>query len=255
MNQTIQTIQQRRSIRAFTNKALEQETIDQILHASIRSPTAGNMMLYSIIQITDPDLKKKLVTTCDNQPFIAKAPLVLIYAADYQRWFDYFLVSGVQDYCEEHCLELRQPAEGDLMLACCDALIAAQTAVIAAQSLGVGSCYIGDIMENFEQHKELFNLPKYTFPITMLCFGYPTKSAASRKLTRRLDQEYIVHQNCYKRPTESMLRHMFAEKKPGKLPAGTANTGQRYYLRKFAADFSYEMTRSVKQAIKSWTDK
>lgn len=255
MNQTLQTIHHRRSIRAFTNQALEQETIDQILHASIRSPTAGNMMLYSILQITDPDLKKKLVTTCDNQPFIARAPLVLLYAADYQRWFDYFLVSGVEDYCEEHNLELRQPAEGDLMLACCDALIAAQTAVIAAESLGVGSCYIGDIMENFEQHKELFNLPRYTFPITMLCFGYPTKSAASRKLTSRLDQEYIVHENSYSRPTESMLQRMFAEKKPGQVTADTANTGQLYYLKKFAADYSYEMTRSVKQAIKSWTDR
>ena len=61
-----------------------------------------------------------------------------------------------------------------LFLACCDALIAAQTAVIAAESLGIGTCYIGDIMENYEEHEELFGLPKYVFPIRLICFGYPT---------------------------------------------------------------------------------
>ncbi|MEX1329519.1 MAG: nitroreductase family protein [Desulfobacterales bacterium] len=58
-----------------------------------------------------------------------------------------------------------------LLLVCCDALIAAQTAVIAAESLGVGSCYIGEIMENYEEHKELFGLPKYVFLISLICFG------------------------------------------------------------------------------------
>ncbi len=70
---------------------------------------------------------------------------------------------------------MRKPEEGDLFLACCDALIAAQTAVIAAESLGLGSCYIGDIMENYEVHRDLFKLPKYVFPICLVCFGYPTR--------------------------------------------------------------------------------
>ncbi len=252
MNQILETIHHRRSIRAFKSKAIEQGTIDQILEATLRSPTAGNMMLYSIIQVTDPELKKKLVTTCDNQPFIAKAPLVLFFLADYQRWFDYFLVSGVQTYCQSNNLPLRRPAEGDLMLACCDALIAAQTSVIAAESLGVGSCYIGDIMENYEQHKQLFNLPKYTFPITMLCFGYPTESAASRKLTSRFNREDIVHKNRYSLPTESGLRRIFADKTTENFIGDTTNTGQHYYIKKFAADYSVEMTRSVQSAIRSW---
>lgn len=255
MNQTLQLIHERRSVRAFQNRAIEQECIEQIVDAAIRSPTAGNMMLYSILQVTDSELKKKLVTTCDNQPFIAKAPLVLLFLADYQRWFDYFMVSGVESYCTHHNTTMRLPAEGDLMLACCDALIAAQTSVIAAESLGIGSCYIGDIMENFEQHKQLFSLPQYTFPVTMLCFGYPTEAAASRKLTDRIGKSYILHENTYNRRDETTLNELFSNKLPGSFIADATNTAQHYYIKKFAADYSLEMTRSVRSAIQSWIGK
>jgi len=254
MNKTLETIYNRRSVRAFDRQPLKQQTIDQIIDAAIRSPTAGNMMLYSILQITDPELKKKLVTTCDHQPFIAKAPLVLLFLADYQRWFDYFLASDVQPFCDRHKRVMRSPAEGDLMLACCDALIAAQTSVIAAEALGVGSCYIGDIMENFEQHQEMFCLPKYTFPVTMLCYGYPTEHAASRKLTSRISRKYIVQQNRYIRQDRSTLNRIFADKRPETFTGDAVNTGQHYYLKKFAADYSIEMTRSVRQMIQSWCE-
>ena len=65
-----------------------------------------------------------------------------------------------------------KPQEADLLLANCDALIAAQNSVIAAESLGIGSCYIGDIVENIEVHKEMFNLPEYVFPTIMVCYGH-----------------------------------------------------------------------------------
>ena len=81
---------------------------------------------------------------------------------------------------------MRKPQEGDLFLACNDALIAAQTAVVAAESLGIGSCYIGDIMENYEAHRDLFGLPQYVFPICLLCFGYPTQGQMQRPMTPRL---------------------------------------------------------------------
>ena len=71
-----------------------------------------------------------------------------------------------------------------LFLACCDALIAAQTAVIAAESLGIGTCYIGDIMENYEEHEELFGLPKYVFPIRLICFGYPNNIGVENGIHR-----------------------------------------------------------------------
>lgn len=173
MNETIGAIQNRRSVRAYQDRPVKRDTVDLIIRSAMRAPTAGNMMLYSIIEIENQTIKDKLAVSCDNQPFIAKAPLVLLFLADYQRWFDVFIASDVRSYCEAEGKKLRLPGEGDLLLACCDALIAAQTAVIAAESLGIGSCYIGDIMENYEYHKELLDLPQYAFPIALLCFGYP----------------------------------------------------------------------------------
>jgi len=214
-------------------------------------------MLYSIIEVNDQRAKDTLAKTCDNQPFIAKAPWVLLFLADYQRWYDYFIVSGVQEICAQNKVAVRKPEEGDLFLACCDALIAAQTAVIAAESLGVGSCYIGDIMENYETHKELFDLPQYVFPICLLCLGYPTQQQKEREQTRRFDDEFIVFENRYKRLDRASFEEMYRDLhertfRDRTTVEGARNIGQLQYQRKFGADFTIEMTRSVRAILKAW---
>lgn len=253
MTETITVIQNRRSIRAFQDKPVSPEMTDQIIQAAMRAPTAGNMMLYSIIEVEDLSIKDKLAKSCDNQPFIAGAPLVLLFLADYQRWMDFFAASDVPAYCAARGQSMRRPGEGDLLLACCDALIAAQTAVLAAESLGLGSCYIGDIIENYEYHQALFNLPPYAFPITLVCFGYAQPAAAKRALTPRFEQSYIRFKNSYSRLDDVVLKRMTADHEPKRYPEGIANMGQHMYARKFAADFSVEMTRSARQAIRRWT--
>ena len=95
MNETIQLLLNRKSIRAYEERPISVEDRELLLQATLRAPTAGNMMLYSIIEVSDQAAKDTLARTCDNQPFIARAPLVLLFLADYQRWFDYFMLSGV----------------------------------------------------------------------------------------------------------------------------------------------------------------
>jgi nitroreductase len=255
MNETMQLIHNRRSVRAYRDQPVERETVDQIIQAAMRAPTAGNLMLYSILEIADQGIKDKLAVSCDNQPFIATAPLVLLFLADYQRWFDYFLFSGVEEYCEREGKEMRCPGEGDLLLACCDALVAAQTAVIAAEALGLGSCYVGDIMEQYEFHRELLNLARYTFPVAMVCLGYPTEAHARRQLTTRYPQEYVHFTDRYRRLDAAELEKVFASRERSGYPWDVANLGQFAYSRKFAADFSYEMTRSVRKAIETWVSR
>lgn len=260
MNPVIELIQNRKSVRAYLDKSILQTEKDTIIKAALRSPSAGNMMLYSIIEVNNQSAKDKLVKTCDNQPFIAKAPLILLFLADYQRWYDYFIVCGVQQICDEGNIEMRKPEEGDLFLACCDALIAAQSAVIAAESLGIGSCYIGDIMENYENHKAMFNLPKYVFPITLVCFGYPTRQQKDRPLTGRFDKKYVVYQDQYKRLTSKDLDAMYQSRnaqvfKDRESLKGVENIGQLMYKNKFDSEFSREMSRSVQSILKSWMAK
>lgn len=254
MNETIEVIQNRRSVRAFQDKPIARDVVDLIIASAMRAPTAGNLMLYSIVEIDDQAIKEELARSCDNQPFIAQAPLVLLFLADYQRLFDFFIASDVRSLCEAEGKELRFPGEGDLLLACCDALIAAQTAVIAAESLGIGSCYIGDIMENYEFHRELLNLQQYTFPIALLCFGYPKVASSAKKLTSRYPQQYIHFRNRYKRLDTPALEEMFQSSAPSRYSGNITNVGQQVYARKFAADFTVEMTRSVKKAIETWIE-
>ncbi len=257
MNPTLDVIARRKSLRAYADQPLTPAEKEAILGATLRAPTAGNMMLYSIVEIEEQALKDRLAETCDHQPFIAKAPYVLLFLADYQRWVDYYA------HCEagRRCLELgqtpRDPQVGDLLLACCDALIAAQTAVIAAEALGIGSCYIGDILENYEIHRELLALPRYVAPITLVCFGHPAAKGSDR-LTPRFGPEFIVHKNAYRRLSGEELERMvrpaversFAQ---GEFPLGAENFGQYNYLRKFIADFSVEMSRSVGAMLKNWS--
>lgn len=257
MNSTINVLLNRKSVRAYEDKPISAEVKAEILKATLRAPTAGNMMLYSILDITDQALKDKLAETCDHQPFIARAPMAWIFLADYQRWYDYFLASGVPELCAERNLPpVQKPEEGDLFLACNDAIIAAQTAAIAAESLGVGSCYIGDILEQYETHKQILNLPPYVFPITMLVFGYPNEQQKNRELTSRFDEKFIVFENQYRQLSKDEFTEMFAERQSklpkGKLMEGIVTAGQEMYLRKYTAEFSDEMRRSAREMLKAW---
>lgn len=250
MNSTLEVIENRKSVRAYLPEPLARAQRDAIVHAAMRAPTAGNQMLYSILEIEDQALKDHLAVTCDHQPFIAKAPLVLLFLADYQRWFDFFRHSGVEALCRERGIPFRHPQEGDLMLAVSDALIAAQTAVIAAESLGIGSCYIGDVMENYEAHRDLLHLPAYTFPIALVCFGLPTEQQKQRPRPGRYPEELIVFKDAYRRLEPEAFEAMARST----APRGDAelNVGQQFFLRKYASDFALEMNRSVREALKAW---
>ena len=257
MNPVLKVIYERKSIRAYEKRDIPEDIKDEIIKAAMKAPTAGNMMLYSIIEVVDQSKKDTLAKTCDNQPFIAKAPLVLLFLADYQRWFDYFIYSEVPALYKRMNMEMRRPQEGDLFLACSDVVIAAQNAVIAAESLGVGSCYIGDIMENYEIHRELFDLPQYVFPIVLLCFGYPTRKQREREKTNRFDKQLIVFKDKYKRLNKEEFNNMQKdlEEKVAKIShflPGAKNIGQHIFLRKFNADFSMEMNRSIREILQNW---
>jgi nitroreductase len=252
MNETLNLIESRKSVRSYLHQAPSREERDAIVHAALRAPTAGNMMLYSILEIEDQAIKDRLAVTCDHQPFIAKAPLVLMFLADYQRWFDFFKHSGVEELAQRMGTPLRRPQEGDLMLAISDALIAAQTAVLAAESMGIGSCYIGDIIENYEVHRELLQLPEYVFPIGMVCFGFPTENQKLRAQPSRYSESLIVFKDRYRRLGPDDFARMERET-PAREASEAANTGQQVYLRKYAPDFMLEMNRSVREILKNWT--
>lgn len=242
MNQTMREIYARKSVRVYEDRPIPEDVRQAILEAAIQAPTAGNMTLYTILDITDPRIKAALAKSCDNQPFIATAPLVLVFCADYRRWYDIF--GKFED-------PVREPAMGDLFLAQADTLIAAQNAVVAAQSLGVGSCYIGDIVENFEFHRELLKLPRYVVPAAMVCFGYPTAQQQRREKPARFAVSDIVHENGYDTEKSAAMDRMLRQQH-GLSEAELPDWVRRFCKRKWNSAFSEEMSRSCAAMAKDW---
>lgn len=233
MNPVISQLKERKSVRVFEDRPIGEAQAAAILEAAVNAPTAGNQQLYTIIRVTDPKLKAQLAESCDHQPFIAEAPLVLVFCADCRKWYRAF---------QEYGCDPRSPGVGDLMLAVSDTNIAAQNAVVAAHSLGIGSCYIGDIMENAELQRQILSLPPYVFPAAMLVFGYPTAHQLERPKPPRSDLRHIVHENGYRDMDAAELKQMLGVK------AGERSFEEwilAFCNRKYNSDFSREMTRSV----------
>lgn len=258
MNETLQILKDRRSVRSFSDKSLSEEQVTLIKEATLRAPTAGNMALYSVIEVQDQEKKKLLAKLCDNQIMIAKAPLVWVFLADMQKWVNYFVEGGSKERGEKEGLaSWRSPGLGDLHLCLQDAIIAAQNAVVAAESLGIGSCYIGDVIENFEEMKELLNLGHYTVPACMLIFGFP-KTKHTTKQTPRCPKEAVFMQDSYQEPTLDQLKAAFSEheelRREAKiLPFGnTGSIADHYYFKKHTSKFMEEMNRSTSAMFDHW---
>ena len=240
MNDVIRQLYARKSVRAFTEQEIEEKIVQEILLSAAMAPTAGNQQLYTIIRVTDPEIKRQLSESCDHQPFIAEGKLVLVFCADCLKWYEAFLAAG----CDP-----RNPGAGDLLLAVDDALIAAQNAVVAAESYGIGSCYIGDVMENIETQREILGLPDYVFPAALLVFGYPTEQQKNRKKPARVNMKHLVHENTYRHLSDAELKEMLVK---NCTPETYESWIRAFCERKYNSGFAKEMTRSVGEYLKQY---
>jgi len=246
MNETIRLLMERKSVRQFVMEEMPAEDIRTILEAAVQAPTAGNKSLWTAIHVTDPQKKLALSKSCDNQPFIATAPLVLVFCADYKRWFDMYKTLDLGE-------ELRVPGEGDFLLSAADTFIAAHASVVAADALGYGSCYIGDIVENCDIQREILGLPEYVKPVCMVVYGKPTQSQIDRKKPPRFKVEDLVHENTYRAVEAEKMIQMIGERQ-GLEGEALDRWLLAFCKRKWNCDFSREMTRSAAQMIREWLE-
>ncbi|MEI6858028.1 nitroreductase family protein [Psychrilyobacter sp.] len=248
MNETLKTINNRVSLRYYDKKKISTEHMNKIIESAINAPTAGNMVMYSIIHIQNKETMKKLAISCDSQPFIGTASDILIFVADFNKWNTYYKNEGVYQN------KGRRPRNAEMLLAFEDTMIASENSVIAGESLGIGSCYIGDILENYKYHKELLNLPDYTIPLGMLTFGYYPENY-KRVKRERFNREFIVFDEKYKKLDKAELKTMF-ESKEKEFSSKTSNEGkvfvEEFYNRKTNSDFMENFERSVDQWFKNW---
>jgi nitroreductase len=174
-----------RSIRKYTDEPINDELLKKIIEAGCRASSTGNMQVYSIINTTRVDLKERLAPAHFNQKMIMEAPNVLTFCADFNRF---------NKWCSQNDAV---PGYGNFlsfMTAAIDALLAAQNVAVAAESCGLGICYIGTTIYNAGQIIEILNLPKGVVPVTTLTIGWPNEEPAH---SDRLPLGSILHEEIY----------------------------------------------------------
>lgn len=193
-------LNQHRSIRNYTQEKIEPKLLTQLLETACRASNTGNMQAYSVVVTTDQAIKDQLSPAHFNQTMVKTAPAVLTFCADFKR---------ISTWCE-----LRQAEPGydnfqSFMAAAIDALIVAQTFCIAAESVGLGICYLGTTTYNAQEIISALDLPQLVVPVTTITVGYPLDTP---KQTDRLPLNAVIHYETYKAHTSEDIHSMYLEK-------------------------------------------
>ena len=193
-------LNQHRTIRKYTEQTIAPELLDELLTTAFRASNTGNMQAYSVVVTTDTDIKQQLSPAHFNQPMIKQAPVVLTFCADYNLF---------SKWCEQRQAEPGYDKYQSFMATDIDSLLAAQTFCIAAESVGLGICYLGTTTYNAQEIIQVLKLPKLVVPVTTITLGYP---ADMPEKTDRLPLEAVVHRETYKDFTPTDIDRIYAEK-------------------------------------------
>jgi nitroreductase len=187
-NATLETLLSHRSVRTYDDRALPAGTLETLIAAAQSAPSSSNLQTWSVIAVEDPARKARLSVLAGNQHHVRAAPLLLVWLADLARLE---AVAARADVQPEglHYLET-------LLVGVIDAALAAQNAVVALESLGLGSVYIGAIRNAPEQVAEELALPPHVLPVFGLCVGHADSNDASQ-VKPRLPQSVVLHREQY----------------------------------------------------------
>jgi nitroreductase len=184
-NETVRLLFERSSCRRFSDRKIPQDVLQTVLEAGTHAPTAGNLQPYSIIKVEKKENKEKLAKMCE-QSFIGKAPVLLLFCIDLhrnERWAKLEIAPFTATSSFRHFWVSFQ-----------DTIICAQNICTAADSMGLGSVYIGTVIDHPAVLHAMLKLPKGVFPVVLLCLGYPITRP---KTAEKLGPEVIVHAEFY----------------------------------------------------------
>lgn len=187
-NETLETILAHRSVRAFLPTKLPDGTLELLVAAAQSASTSSNLQLWSVIAVEDPDRKARLAELAGRQGFIREAPLLLVWLADLAR------LHGIAAQRQVEVEGIHYTEE--FIVGVVDAALAAQSAAIAAESLGLGCCYIGAMRNLPEQVAEELGLPPLAFAVFGMVVGYPDP-ARETGVKPRLPQPVVLHRERY----------------------------------------------------------
>lgn len=185
MNATIESILSHRSVRKFTDAPVAQETVNQLVRCGQAAATSSNIQSVSVIQVNSGEKRELLSELAGGQQYVASAPIFLVYCADLSR---------PKLACERQGGTFAAGMTEHFIIATVDVALAAQSTVVAAESLGLGICYIGALRNNPTEASELLNLPEHVYPVFGLCIGHP---AQNPEVKPRMPLDAVLMQDRY----------------------------------------------------------
>ena len=196
----MKSIQERKSIRKYSDKEVSEELLNRLIEEAERTPTMGNLQLYSVVITRSEEGKKALAPAHFNQPMVTGAPVVLTICADYRRTTIW--------------AENRQANPGydnilSFMNAATDALLFTQTFCNLAEEEGLGTCFLGTTVYMPKMIIETLKLPKLVMPVATITLGWPDENPAQ---SNRLPLRSIVHQETFSDYTPAKIDDFYAEK-------------------------------------------
>lgn len=232
----------RATCRNFLPDPIPDDLMEKLLSAACASPSSGGFQNVSIICVKDEEKKKRLSQLSRSQAFVARAPVNLVFCVDHRR------MRRIAEYELSPCAEGN--SVGSLIIGVVDATIATQSVVLAAEALGLRSCYNGNVIDHPKELRELLKLPPGVLPVIMLTVGYPAASVVRR--SRKYPPKVMVHEEVYRDLPMAELYAAHEEKYP---ETYSANKERREMLfraaeRQLGTDFAQRCVEKVDAAGK-----
>lgn len=185
MNSTLEILAAHRSIRKFTDQPLPAGLLETLCTAAQAAATSSFLQGATLIRVTDPESRKTLARCAGGQAYVETAAEFLVLCADLKR---------AGNYCEKYGKEFEGDYTEQFIIATVDVALMAQNLVIAAESVGLGICYIGGLRNNPQEVSDLLELPRGVYPVFGLCLGYPDQDPEFKP---RLPLPVILKQERY----------------------------------------------------------
>lgn len=196
-NDVIAALLQHRSVRGYKPDPVPAGTLETLVAAAQSAATSSNLQTWSVIEVADPAKRAELAKIAGNQQHIVECPLYLVWLADLSRNERIARAEG-------------KPLDGlpyleTFLVAAIDAALAAQNAVVAAESLGLSTVYIGAMRNNPERIAQMLELPSGAAVMFGLCVGY-AKPESAAEVKPRLPQSVVLHRDRYTHENETQDR-------------------------------------------------
>lgn len=190
MNPVLDILSAHRSIRKFSGRSVDTDLLRSLITAAQCTSTSHHVQAYTIVQVIDPDIRQKIADMAGPQPWVARAPVFLVFCADLTR-----LIRA----CRHHKVDPETGWAEQMLVATVDTALVAQSLMLGAESEGLGGVFIGGIRNDPDLVCDLLHIPEHAYPVFGMCLGYPDNDPAPKP---RLPMGAVFHKDRFRSAPE-----------------------------------------------------